>query len=217
MITRYAALPALLLLGAVQSASVLAVTDGTYRSVTVESQEACRALCQDDKQCRGWVYDQPDIRYPTAQCRLNDGGGDAPLFAPVPPEPLDILLAEAELNAYRARHGLGPVTLNAALMTASQKHSDDLAQMGVAAHEGSDGQLHDARVKREGYIFSMAAENVATGQKSWDAAFQGWKDSPGHNANLLADGVTEFGIALTYDPDSTYMTYWTMVLASPLY
>lgn len=217
MITRNTVLPALLVLGLVQAATVRAVTDGTYKVHQVNSQEECRAYCEGDNLCRGWVYAQADVRFPQAECRLNDGGGAAPLFAPVPPTPLDLDRAEAELNQYRASHGLSPVKLNTQLIAASQKHSDDLSIRGEASHTGADGFGHDTRVKREGYIFSTAAENVATGQKSWDDAFQGWKDSPGHNANLLAKDVTEFGVALTYNPDTTYMTYWTMVLAAPLY
>lgn len=192
------------------------IDDGTYREIDVTSKEACDALCADDLKCRGWSYRQPDTRSPAAVCRLNNGFGAQPLFPPTPPAPWDLKTAEADLNAYRRSEGLGEVTLNAKLIAASQAHSDDLSQTGNAAHEGSDGLFHDARLQRAGYDFRLALENVATGQRSWDAALQGWKDSPGHNANLLNPDVTEFGIALTYEPRTTYLTYWTMVLASPL-
>ena len=191
--------------------------NGTYKTIAVQSTEACAALCEaEDGACRGWSYMQPDTRYPDAECRLNNGFGDKPLFPPTPPAPWDAETAEAELNAYRAQYNLGPVKLNDKLIAASQSHSDDLASFGGAAHEGSDGLFHDSRVLAQGYKFSTAAENVATGQRSWDAAFTAWQESPGHNANLLLPGVTEFGIALTYEPKTTYLTYWTMVLASPL-
>lgn len=190
--------------------------DGTYQTVIVKSTEACAALCKDDLKCRGWSYMQPDTRFPTAECRLNNGFGETPLFPPTPPAPWDLQTALSDLNAYRAQNGLAPLTLNAKLTAASQSHSDDLASFGGAAHKGSDGLFHDSRVKREGYNFSMAAENVATGQRSWDAAFKAWQESPGHNKNLLADNATEIGIALTYEPKTTYLTYWTMVLAAPL-
>lgn len=216
MITRLLALPGLTLAIAILPSSVFAVNDGTYKTFDVKSPEECRAICEDDLKCRGWTLLQPDTRYPDSQCSLNDGLAAQTPFPATPPEPLDMTLAEAELNAYRAQYGLNPVTLNAQLIAASQVHSDDLAQMGAAQHEGSDGSDFSQRAERIGYTFRIGAENVATGQKSWDKAFEGWKNSPGHNANLLLPDVTEFGIALTYEPTTTYLTYWTMVLGAPL-
>ena len=191
-------------------------SDGTYETVIVQSTQACEKICADDLKCRGWSYTQPDTRFPTAECRLNNGFGDKPLFPPTPPAPWDLETAKRDLNAYRASKGLSPLTLNPMLIAASQSHSDDLASTGNAAHKGSDGLFHDSRVKAQGYDFSTAAENVATGQRSWETAFKAWQDSPGHDANLLAADVTEFGVALTYEPKTTYLTYWTMVLAAPL-
>ena len=46
--------------------------------------------------------------------------------------------------------------------------------------------------------------------------FAAWQKSPSHNENLLRDDVTDFGLALVYDPDSAYQTYWAMLVASPL-
>lgn len=197
--------------------AMAAQTDnGTYKTVTVTSTQACGEICEADLKCRGWSYMQPDTRYPQAECRLNNGFGEEPLFPPTPPAPWNLETALSELNAYRAQNGLSALALNDKLIAASQKHSDDLASFGGAAHKGTDGKFHDTRVKREGYNFSTAAENVATGQRSWEAAFKAWQESPGHNKNLLAPDVTELGVALTYEPKTTYLTYWTMVLAAPL-
>jgi len=137
-------------------------------------------------------------------------------FEITPPTPLDLNVAVAELNAYRAAYGLGLVSLNDKLTKASEVHARDLAKHGMAAHEGSDGSTHGERVKRQNYNYQTVGENVATGQKSWDIVFQAWKDSPGHNKNLLAEGVEDFGIALVYEPTTTYTTYWTMLVGTAL-
>jgi|TARA_R110002020_G_scaffold455142_1_gene671172 uncharacterized protein YkwD len=190
--------------------------DGTYAIYPVSTPEECSALCKADKKCRGAVTYQPDVSKPEAQCRLNDGFGSNPVFPSIPPEPLDVDVAVADLNAYRAENGLGPVKLNNKLSLASKVHAKDLAKAGIISHTGTDGSTHGDRVQRQGYYFSIAGENVATGQKSWDDVFQAWKDSPGHNENLLRNDVVDFGIALVYEPHTTYSTYWGMVVASPL-
>lgn len=190
--------------------------DGTYKTIDVTSSEACDTLCRNDKACRGAITYQADITKPEMQCRLNNGMSPRSPFEVKPPEPLLRAVAVADLNAYRAENGLGPVTLNEKLNKASEVHAKDLAKHGNAAHEGSDGSTHGERVQRQAYYYSIAAENVATGQKSWDAVFKAWQESPGHNRNLLDPDVTEFGIALIYEPTTTYANYWAMLVAAPL-
>ncbi len=197
--------------------NVSAPDDGTYRESIVTSFEECMALCRADNGiCRGAVAEQPDVTKPQMICRLNNGFGTNPLFPSTPPTPLDVRLATAELNAYRRLHGLGPVRFNDKLAVASRIHAKDLAVHGTISHSGTDGSGHGERMQRQGYAFSFAAENVATGQQSWAKVFQAWKDSPGHNANLLQRDVTDFGIALVYEPKTTYQTYWAMLVAAPL-
>ena len=190
--------------------------DGTYKKVAVSTPEDCSALCKADPKCRGAVTYQPDVTKPDAICRLNDGSGANPVFPQVAPEPLDLNVAVADLNAYRATYGLQPVTLHAKLNEASQIHASDLAVAGIISHEGTDGSTHGDRIHRVGYNFTIAGENVATGQRSWDDVFKAWQDSPGHNENLLRPDVTEFGIALIYEPSTTYSTYWAMLVAAPM-
>jgi uncharacterized protein YkwD len=199
-----------------QERSQFKADDGTYSIIDVTSQSECTALCKADKVCRGAVTYQADITKPEMQCRLNNGFGENAVFPSTPPEPLIHDIAVADLNTYRISKGLNPVRLNDKLSKASKVHAEDLAQAGIISHTGTDGSGHGDRAQRQGYYFSIAGENVATGQKSWDKVFQAWKDSPGHNENLLRDDVVDFGIALVYEPKTTYMTYWAMIVASPL-
>jgi uncharacterized protein YkwD len=190
--------------------------DGTYKTITVTSPEKCTALCEADKKCRGAVTFQADTSKAQMQCRLNDGLSKTSPFEIKPPAPLSLDIALRDLNIYRAENGLTPVNLNEKLNRASQVHAEDLAKHGLAAHIGTDGSTHGERVQKQAYYFSTARENVATGQKSWEAVFQAWKDSPGHNQTLLADDVEDFGIALVYEPTTVYTTYWTMLMAQKL-
>lgn len=191
--------------------------DGTYAVHDVSSPEECEAICKNDTQlCRGTVIYQPDVTKPDMQCRLNNGFGSNPVFPRVAPETLDYDIALADLNAYRAENGLNALIYNPALNRASEVHAADLAQAGIISHTGTDGSTHGDRIQLQAYYFSIAGENVATGQMSWDDVFEAWQKSPGHNENLLRDDVTEFGLALVYEPTTTYSTYWAMLVAHPL-
>jgi len=190
--------------------------DGTYKVVPISRPDQCSAICKADPKCRGAVTYQPDVRKPDAVCRLNNGFGSNPVFPQVPPKPFDIRRAVNDLNNYRAQHGLGPVKIEPRLIEASRIHADDLAKAGIISHNGTDGSTHGDRAHRVGYNFTIAGENVATGQKSWEQVFKAWQESPGHNDNLLRPDVSEFGIALVYEPKTTYSTYWSMLVAEPM-
>ncbi len=196
--------------------------DGTYKTVAVSSADECNALCKKESDvCRGSLLFTETTTIgtkvsTTMQCRLNNGLSSTSPFEIQKPEALDYTLAVKELNAYRASKGLSPVKLNKKLNLASETHAKDLAKHGFLSHTGSDGSSFGDRAQRKGYYFTTLAENAAAGQESWDRVFQGWKDSDGHNKNLLAKGVTDFGIALVFEPTTKYSYYWAMLVGSPM-
>jgi uncharacterized protein YkwD len=116
------------------------------------------------------------------------------------------------INAYRASKGLGKVSINSYLTKTAKQHSRDLAKHDRISHYGSDGSNPWDRVERSGYKPQLAAENVGTGQLTIKEVMQGWKDSPGHNKNLLLPDAKHMGIALVYDPKTEYKTFWTLIL-----
>lgn len=120
------------------------------------------------------------------------------------------------INAYRKQNGLKPLKLNASLTEAAKAHSRDLAKWDRISHYGSDGSNPWDRVKRTGYNAKLAAENVGTGQATIDEVMKGWKDSPGHNKNLLLSDAEHMGIALVQDPKTEFKTFWTLVVGSSL-
>lgn len=190
--------------------------DGTYKVIIVDTAEDCHKLCQEESEtCRGTISIQPDITKPDIQCRLNNGFGSQPAFPRTPPEPLILDIALSDLNDYRAQKGLTPVQLNATLTAVSQSHADDRAAAGSISHEGTDGSGSGDRLLAANYIYSITAENVASGQKSWEQVFKAWQDSPGHDANLLRDDVSEFGVAVSYNPKTSQSIYWAMLVAAP--
>lgn len=128
---------------------------------------------------------------------------------------LDAHKAVDAINAYRRQLGLKPVKLSAELSMAAKRHSMDLARWDRISHYGSDGSNPWDRVKRTPYKARVAAENVGTGQVSFDEVMKGWKASPSHDKNLRLPEAEHVGVALIYDPKTEFRTFWTLVLAAP--
>jgi uncharacterized protein YkwD len=129
---------------------------------------------------------------------------------------LDVEKARDVVNAYRKEKGLRPLKLQPALTEAARAHSQDLAKWDRISHFGSDGSNPWDRVKRTGYHAKLAAENVGTGQASFEEVMRGWRASAGHNKNLLLPDAEHMGIALVQDPKTEFKTFWTLVIGSPL-
>lgn len=189
---------------------------GTYKTVTLNTLDGCREMCFSEKGCKGVYTLQPDITIEHYVCYLNDGLSTGSPFEILPPVPLDIELAVFDLNQYRKKHDLSPVTLDLKLISASEVHAKDMAENGFVSHTGSNGSAHSDRMLDKGYVFSIAGENVASGQNSWQKVFKAWQDSPGHNENLLMPEATHFGVGLVFEKNTEYHYYWAMIMAAPI-
>ena len=71
------------------------------------------------------------------------------------------------------------------------------------------------RLKKSGYRAQTGAENIGAGYHTLAEAFSGWRDSPGHKANMLLKGATQMGIAAVYVPNTKYKVFWALVIAAP--
>jgi uncharacterized protein YkwD len=129
---------------------------------------------------------------------------------------LDPEMARDLINQYRHEKGLKPLRLNAELTEAAKAHSRDLAKWDRISHYGSDGSNPWDRVKRTGYKARLAAENVGTGQITFDEVLKGWKESAGHNKNLLLADAQEMGLALVQDPKTEFKSFWTLVIGASM-
>lgn len=103
------------------------------------------------------------------------------------------------INAYRNENGLKTLATHAALETAAQKYAQFLAnrdQTTASDWHNLDGRSPGARASAEGYSAGVW-ENV---QLNWGhanpagEAMRWWKNSPGHNANMLNAGHTVMGV-----------------------
>lgn len=114
------------------------------------------------------------------------------------------------INDYRAANSLGPLTLSPTLTVASELHSQDMADQNYFSHYSLDGRSPFDRMVDAGYDYpTCMGENIAAGYVTAADVFVGWKNSPGHDANMLYSDFVTIGIGRAYNVASTYKWYWT--------
>lgn len=117
------------------------------------------------------------------------------------------------ISGYRLSHGRPPVVVSPQLNALALNQSMAMARIDQLSHSVA-GPL-GTRLRAGGYIWRAAAENVAAGQTSAEAALAAWQASSGHRQNLLRSSVTQIGIAAVRNGNSRYGVYWTLILARP--
>lgn len=114
------------------------------------------------------------------------------------------------INDYRAQNGLGPLSIDSSIQAAAEWMSTDMGEQDYFSHTDSLGRSPWDRMCDFGYCYNTwKGENIAAGYTSGQAAFDAWRNSPGHNANMLSDKYLVMGIARVYTAGSTYGYYWT--------
>lgn len=124
-------------------------------------------------------------------------------------------------NTFRRENRLGEVRVNPKLTEAARAYASYLARTGSFSHS-ADGRSPAERTRITGYQDCLVAENLSlnldsrgfqTRQLAFDA-IEGWKRSPGHRRNLLAEHVTEIGVGVARASDKEqYLS--VQVLARP--
>jgi uncharacterized protein YkwD len=104
------------------------------------------------------------------------------------------------LNEDRAKHGLGPLTLDTRLTQIARLHSDDMLRSGQVAHVSPTTGSAADRVKAGKVRTAVVLENVARAYGVAEAE-SGLMNSPGHRANILSDEVSHVGIGITLGDD----------------
>lgn len=119
------------------------------------------------------------------------------------------------INNYRSMNGLGALSACTSLNRAAQGHSEDMRDNNYFSHTGLNGSTPWDRSCDACYELGCGpqtamAENIAAGNTGAQATFDQWKNSPGHNANMLGSSFTVIGIGRATG-GGQYGTYWTNV------
>ena len=116
----------------------------------------------------------------------------------------------------RRDNGRKELVWDARLAAVARRHAEDMRDHGFMGHvSASSGDIGD-RLRRAGYPYSYAAENIAKSSSLWEAV-ESLMRSPGHRANLLATDPTHagIGVAIATDADGKRTFLVTQVFARP--
>lgn len=112
---------------------------------------------------------------------------------------------------------LKALELDADLCKAAQVRSNELLKKW--SHTRPDGRDAVTVLADLGIAYTAWGENIAAGNKSGEKTFVQWKEDnknysgQGHRRNMLGKQFTRVGLAYSYDANSEYKYYWTMILA----
>jgi len=98
--------------------------------------------------------------------------------------------------------------LNETLVEGADMHALDMQRNTHFDHRGTDGSRVGDRLRRLGYNWRAAGENIAAGYSNTNHVFAGWRDSAGHCENLMSRDFTQLGVARRGN-------YWVNTLARP--
>lgn len=114
------------------------------------------------------------------------------------------------INDYRAQHGLEPLSIDPNLQAAAEWMSQDMGENAYFSHTDSLGRSPWERMDDFGYDFNTwKGENLAAGYSTAEAVFEGWKNSSGHNSNMLGENYRVMGIAFVHVEGSPFGYYWS--------
>ena len=105
-----------------------------------------------------------------------------------------------QVNAERARKGLGTLSINPELTRAAQVRAMEITRK--FSHTRPDGTSWRT-VSRAAY-----GENIAVGQRTADKVMAAWMTSSGHRANILRPSYGSIGVCAVV---SGNVTYWVQL------
>jgi uncharacterized protein YkwD len=110
----------------------------------------------------------------------------------------------AQINSFRASHGLGRLRVSRGLTAAASAHSAQMARLGFFGHNSANGQSFSQRIARSytprGFRSWSVGENLVWGGPDIAPAraFRLWLSSPPHRANLLTARWREVGLGAVH-------------------
>jgi uncharacterized protein YkwD len=114
------------------------------------------------------------------------------------------------INDHRKRNGRSALSLSRTLGAAAEHHSVDMAKRNYFSHTLANGVSWSSNIRNHGYKASgTIGENIAAGHRMAKETFAQWRNSSGHNRNMLNPNFRAIGIGRAYQSASRYDFYWT--------
>lgn len=116
------------------------------------------------------------------------------------------------VNSFRAQNGLGPVSVNSAVVEAARYQAVAMASRDVLSHAVAGD--FTTRMNNAGFTYALATENVGAADRSVADSINAWIRSPYHRENMLMKEAKYMGMIRASAPGSRYRTYWALILTS---
>jgi uncharacterized protein YkwD len=118
-----------------------------------------------------------------------------------------VMTLVCDINEFRARNGLRPLSWDWRLWYGAQNHAADMAARNYLAHVSPEGHGLADRISPTGYIPVAAgwtlSENLGFGTMMLSSPLAitvGWLDSEVHRENMLDPDVDNVGVGLGFGP-----------------
>ncbi|MGN7470587.1 CAP domain-containing protein [Brevibacillus sp. SAFN-007a] len=98
------------------------------------------------------------------------------------------------VNQERAKAGLAPVTMDAALSNVALAKAVDMSSNNYFDHTSPTYGSPFDMMKQFGITYMTAGENIAMGQRSPQEVMTQWMNSEGHRKNILNPAFTKIGV-----------------------
>lgn len=105
-------------------------------------------------------------------------------------------------NAERVKHHLPALQWDEHIRETARNHSMDMALNNYFSHTNPSGQSPFDRMKEDNVFFTLAGENLASGQFSSIFAHEGLMNSLGHRENILRPEYQYLGIGVAFNSKS---------------
>lgn len=109
------------------------------------------------------------------------------------------------LNLYRVQNNLTALKVSESGVEGARWHAQDMNDKNYFSHTEPDGRTFSDRALAFGY--PAWAENIAAGNTTAALTFCQWKNSAGHNTNMLKAENRSIGIG-EYSGSGPYKYYW---------
>jgi len=123
------------------------------------------------------------------------------------------------INNYRAQNGRAPLATDCRLNAAADWFANDMAidnYWPVNHHDNEDPPRSPGERAAAFGFDAPIGENIAGGVPfaAAEDVFAAWKESPGHNSNMLRESYVAIGIGRAYHPNAKYGWYWVTDFAA---
>lgn len=115
------------------------------------------------------------------------------------------------VNSHRKSAGLKALSSDAKLNYLAQLKAEDMAENKYFSHNSPTYGSAFEMLKKHGYAYKTAGENIAKGQKTPQAVMKAWMNSQGHRQNILSSSYSKLGVGCAKASDGTL--YWVQIFA----